>query len=116
MLSSGFSRTKEPIGSRGSRLYPRYSTFSLEESESGRQLTQIVEPPVEPGKPALAIEQHRPHADRERALHVILDRVADHDGVDRRDREPREQGAEDRSCGFVLPWTCEVSTASASSP
>ena len=55
--------------------------------------------------------------DRERALDVVLDRVADHHGLRRLDRRAgRACARKIVSCGFVLPCTCDVSTASADEP
>src|SRR6476659_8859118 len=64
--------------------------------EQRRQLAQRLDARLEVRVHALAIEQDRAHPQREGALDVVRDRVADHHRIGRLDVQQVEEGAEDR--------------------
>src|SRR5213075_882597 len=66
------------------------------EPEQRREFVERLDPRLEILVHALAVDQDRAHAERDRALDVVRDRVADHHRVAGLDSEQLEDGAEDR--------------------
>src|SRR6266550_720011 len=81
-------------------LQLRYLQTLLEIGGSSGTSTIIFPAPIDLIRPflvhALAVDQDRAHAERDRALDVVRDRVADHHRVAGLDSEQLEDGAEDR--------------------
>src|SRR5204862_30978 len=66
-------------------------------SERRRQLAEIRQPrPLPVAEAAVPVQQERLHPERERAVDVVLGRVAHHRRRRRLDLEPLEHGVEDR--------------------
>jgi hypothetical protein len=78
------------------------------EAQGGRQAVEVRQALVEIRVPVLAVDQDGAHPERPRALDVLLERVADHDGILGRDGKRGEGRLEDRGMRLDAPVRARV--------